>query len=714
MRSNLGLIFLLLAISIIPTHIVGAQGSERSVEIPLQDLNGGVPLELRGLSNDLSVEFSLPTNWKLVRPAKLRLSLSVSELLSKSDSSVTISLNGLKVSSRSLNELVNGGSIIEIPPAFFISGVNKLTFEGLLRLPEDLATNCEGWENPARWATIDQRSNLLIAFEEQPLPADLSNFPSGFLQPLDRYLFDGRDTTYFVVPDRLEIDDLNALSTTAYYLGHQAGSDYELKMTVLTKREFDALGSVLGNIVFVNFIPEQFANDVSDEKNAIGIFTSPWDTSRLVMVIYDKDRSDGYSPSTVFSNWTRGALLHGNVAYIEKSAATLPPDFKTKYSFEELGYLDRTVRGIGTGNMIYTIYIPYQVDPVSSVLSLQIAHAPDLDARTSSITIYLNGFAVASILPATTVSRQEPIRVDLPADRFRPGKNYIRISFDMHVPYINCERDADTIWGTVFNSSSIRFSYKDRTSLPLLNDFPTPFNDTTSSAIVMPDFNDERALERLSNFSYMLGSSSFYAISPPSITTASKFTPVMNQPVNYIFVGLPTENLSFQLINDYLPQPFVANSNELLPGFNVFLPDVATSANVGLLQIAPSPWHPNSIFAVITGTDSTGLDWAWNAILDSENRKQFNGNIMIVGPDHSSSLIDAQLPGQPKFYQSVTVTNIPLIGKYLQSNGLSEETISLLAIALVGIVALIALKASPLLKRIELKIRKPSESNEKE
>jgi hypothetical protein len=697
-----------------PTISVSAAGDE-SIDIPLEALNDNNTIRIEGLIGTQTLEFLLPKNWKVNEQSWLDLSVTASDLLAATDSSITISVNGLQITSIPLGDLVGSGRRIPLPSDFLLEGVNTLSFDGMLYLPDDLQTNCKGWDDPSRWMYFNPNSVLHIGFQRQPLPADLSNFPDIFLQPLEKYNNDSGNQTLFVIPDNLQLDDLNALSTTAFFLGNQAGEKFPWNPRVISQSSFEKLESVNQDIIFINNIPSQFKDAIATEKNAIGIFSSPWNINRTVMIIHDHDRQDGYTPAVIFRDWIKKVLLSGNVAYFDKTAENIPPAFKTKYSFEELGYLDRTVRGIGIGNLTYKVYIPYLVEPSSADLALQISHSPDLDDQTSSISVNLNGFTVASILPAARNSRLEPIRVDLPTKRFHPGVNYIRISFDMHLPYSSCEKAPETVWATVFNSSTFQLTYKNRTSIPNLQDFPSPFNDSPSATIVVPDNPELSTLEQVLRFDFYLGASSFYPSQPPGLITTTEYKTDSTRSGNFILVGLPAENVSIRDVNEYLPQPFQKDSNQLQSGYGVYLPTSNTNASIGMLQITPSPWNEDSVILVLTGTDQQGLDRAWKAILDPTVRDQLSGNIMVVGPsEEATASMDAKLPANVHFQQTTVVTKIPLIGRYLQQNGQNEALLSLLAIVVVGLITLIAVKAAPILMRIEVKLRHHPDQSEKE
>jgi len=713
MRCTKVILFLIIIFILFTPAIDVRAENGTFIEIPLQVLNSDKPMRIEGLIGSQNIEFILPKNWKVTDQSWLTLSVTASELLAAPDSSITVSLNGLQLTSLQLKDLIGADRRILLPPNFFVVGNNVLSFDGMLYLPDDLKTNCKGWDDPSRWMYFNPQSNLHIGFQKQSLPADLSNFPDSFLQPLDRYLSDGEDRTLFVLPDEPKPDDMNALSATAYFLGRQGGDTFPWQPQVVTQSQFASLKNINQNIVFVDNIPSQFENVIATQKNAIGIFSSPWDSSKTVMVIFDKDREDGYTPALIFGDWIKKVLLTGNVAYFDKTAEKAPSAFKEKYSFEELGYLDRTVRGIGIGSLIYKIYIPYQIDPTSASLALQIAHSPDLDNKTSSVSVNLNGYTVASILTATENSRLEPIRVDLPTKRFRPGINFIRVSFDLHIPYSSCEKAPQTVWATIFNSSLLQTTHRNRTSIPTLKDFPAPFNEDPGVTFVVPNKVDATTLEKISQLTFAFGASSLYTDRPPKVISAQQFDATEPDAENYFLVGLPSENPAIQKINGFLPQPFKAMSNQLQEGYGVFLPNANSEASAGLVQITPSPWNEHGTILVLTGTTSQGLEWDWNAILDPQAKKQFSGNIMVVGPENGLSA-NTQSPIAIHFQQTSIVANIPVIGKFLQQNGQSEQIISLAAIALAGLFTLIALKVAPLIFRLEIKLKQHPNSSEKE
>jgi hypothetical protein len=317
-----------------------------------------------------------------------------------------------------------------------------------------------------------------------------------------------------------------------------------------------------------------------------------------------------------------------------------------------------------------------------------------LDILNSSFTVFLNGFSIAGILPSPQNSTGEPISVGLSAKRFRPGINFIRIAFDLHVPHSSCERALDTVWATVLNSSTLETTYRKHTPIPSLKNFPLPFSDYPGFTYVIPDRYNQKDLDHISRLSFLLGASAYKPIHPPEVTTAAHFAQKKTSYPNTILVGLPLENPVIRSVNDLLPQPFTEDRNSLQDGYGVYLPTPNTDASLGLMQIMPSPWVKGGTVLVLTGNNPQGLAWAWDVILNPTLQNSFAGNLMVVGSaNRSTSVGGLSVAQSPKvlFQQVADASNIPLIGSLLQKSGQAFITPALIAVgaALVLIISIL-------------------------
>jgi cellulose synthase subunit len=675
--------FSFLATLMAPQKLVRA-AEINSVDIPLESFNDNRPIELLGLISSQTLNIPIPQSWLLDTENWLEINITASPLLDFQRSSLTITLNGLHLDSV---QLAKNGSLrqrILIPSAMLSLGNNALVFTGTLYLPEDRDTNCQNWDDPSRWLAIASGGVLHLSFIRRSTSVDLANFPRAFIEPLEKYLQSTEKTqTLFVLPDNSSQDDLTSLAVTSYILGKDVDASYDWNPDIITVSQFNGAMAANRNIIFINHVPAELRAIPASDKDYIAMFPSPWGLGKASMVIGDHDSQDGFSPALVFSSPARSVLLQGNVAYIEQQAPLAPQPFPNDFSLEDLGYFDRTVRGIGQQNLIYNLYLPYDTDPALVKLNLELVHSPDLDVQNSSFTIYLNGFSVAGILPTARSSTGAPITLGLPAGRFRPGINFIRIGFDLHVPYSSCERAPESVWATVLNSTTLEVTYRNRSPIPSLKHFPLPFSDYPGFVYVIPDQYAPHDLGFISRLSFMIGTSSALVNYPPQIMTAGGFMSEAAEHRNVVLVGLPSQNMATLSTNDLLPQPFTPDGKSLQDGYGVYLPTSDKDASLGLMQIIRSPWVQDGTVLVLTGNDAQGLEWAWDVILNPALRSQFTGNLMVVGSANrsnaSAEVTDPESP-QTLFQQIADAGNIPFIGPIIQRGGQAFTTAALIAV----------------------------------
>jgi len=668
---------------LVPQKFVYAQ-EQNFVEIPLETFHDEQPIQLLGLISSQTLNFPVPQSWLPGEENWIEIKTKASPLLDLRRSSFTITLNGLQVSSYRLTKLAGTKQRIIIPANMFSQGNNTLTFTGTLYLPNDPETNCQNWDDHSRWLTVEPGGMLHLSFARRDLPVDLSNFPQVLIEPLERYLPDGeKRQNLIVLPENSTQDDLASLSTISYILGSNADITYNWQPKIVTENQFNVSNSTNRNIVFIGHSPTQLQDTANNNKDYVALLPSPWGQGYAVLIIGDQNRQDGFSPASVFSNSSQNILLHGNVAYIDQQLPPTQQPFQTNFSFEDLGYLDRTVRGIGEQNLIYSLYIPYDIDPTLVKLNLELVHSPDLDVQNSTFTIFLNGFSVAGILPTTQSSAETPITVGLPAKRFRPGINFIRIRSDLHVPYSSCERAPESVWATILNSSKLEVTHRQRAPIPSLKHFPLPFSDYPGFTYVIPDQYDQNDLGNISRLSFMIGSSADLFHYPPKVMTASDFMQNEAEHRNVVLVGLASQNSATMSANDLLPQPFTEDGNSLQEGYGVYLPTSDTDASLGLMEIIPSPWVKGGTVLVLTGSDPQGLEWTWDVILNPTLRDQFAGNLMVVGSANrteTSGAVSNQDDLQTIFQQIADASNIPIIGPIIQKYGQAFLAPALVAI----------------------------------
>jgi hypothetical protein len=654
------------------------------VEIPLGAFHNEKPIELQGLVSSQSLTIPIPENWAPGNETWIELVSRTHPLLDQDRTSLTISLNGRRITTYSPATGQETSLRIPLPADMFTVGNNTLTFTATLYLPHDEETNCQTWDDPARWLSIHPGSLLHLSYEPRNPLLDLASFPQNFLDPLAQYLpEESRKPILIVLPDAATRDDLSALSGISYALGSHANAEFDWQPDIIPATQFSRKMAARRNIIFIGNAPPEVQYPAEAGKDHIALFPSPWSAGHAVLVIGDRQRQDGFSPAAVFSDPARNLLLHGDLAYVDPRPLPASERVQNTFTFEDLGYPDRMVKGVGGQNLIYSFYIPYDVEPVLIRLHLGLVHSPDLDIRKSSFTVYVNGYSIASILPSPRNSFGEPITIRLPAKRLRRGINFIRAHFDLHMPPGSCERILEGAWGTILRSTTIETFYRHDTPIPSFRDFPLPFSDDKGFTFVIPDHYEFTDLGYISRLSFMIGGSAYRSGRPPDILTAADFKPKENKYPNIVLIGLPSDNQVTRSVNALLPQPFEPKANSLQEGYGAALPTSDRNASLGLMQIMPSPWAQGGTVLVLSGNTPQGLVWVWDAILNPTLRGRFNGNLMVVGAQHrTASLGDVSAGNETQvlFQQIADTSNIPLIGPILQRNGQASLVPILVAI----------------------------------
>jgi hypothetical protein len=636
------------------------------MDIQLSELNSGEAISLAGLYSSSSLEIPIPDTYMVSGENWVLFNFLPSQQLDLERSSLTISLNDTQVASFRLNEQAGREKRVVLPAEKFQRGNNTLTFTAMLHLPDDNETVCSNWDDPSRWLNLSMESSLHLAVSPNNQVLDLATFPQSFIAPLDRFGTGSMaNKTTFVLPNEPSSDDLTSIVTLAYLFGKQAGQDFPWQPVVRDEETFDAAEPDQGGVVLLNSLPTRVGAPATPERDLLMLSNTPWNVTHPSLFVGDIDGEDGFTPVTLLADPLRRVLMQGKMVYVDQEANQQPEAFKNLYTFEELGYLDRTVRGIGEGNLIYRVFIPYQMNIDGALLRLVISHSPDLDTANSSIMVNLNGFTVASIASTQTSAEFTPIEVHLPANRLRPGVNFVRLTFDMHTPYSSCERAPESVWATVGTNSELQLSYRQANRSPDLIDFPMPFSDYPSFAFLVPDAPNAQTMERIASLAFRLGQDAQFTNQPPVVIQASKFKPEATLFRNFIVVGLPTDNSVLKDINRNLPQPFTEDGLGLAPGFGVFLPNNTTEAPIGLVQILNSPWSLDGVLLVITGTNAQGLDWTWETLLDQAKESELSGNLMVVGSDERLADGTANAP-ITTFEDTPDVTNLPVFGAMLQ------------------------------------------------
>ena len=661
-------------------------------DITLQSLNGESPVQMQGLNSTVNLRVAIPLTYKVGSSSWLDISIQPSPFLDFERSSLTILVNDRQVTSIRPGPAEGSRLKVPIPLDMFRTGENSLVFTAMLYFPTDQDNQCTNWEDAARWLNLGPESLLHLEMQPSKAVYDLAAFPQVFLQPLDVYMSGpGGRQVLFVLPDVALKDDLTALVATAYVLGQNIPSSFDWEPEVVTESQFTSEAAGQSHVVLINALPDALNIAASTGKDYVALRNSPWNSHKAVLVIADRDRSDGSSPVEVFADPARKVSVRGELAYVDPVKPPAPPAFQNEYTLADLGYLDRSARGIGDSSLIYRLFLPYSVQLDAVKLFLSISHSPELAVGDSTINLYVNGVAVAGILPNARSAQQVPLEISIPAGRLRPGENFIRLNFDLRAQYSSCEKSPESVWVTVMNTSTLQFQSREAPRVPSLDHFPMPFSDYPNAVWVVPDHPTLQTLRSMAKLAFLFGQPAIQTNPGPSVVLASQFNPDRDARHNLILVGLPSENPALFAINNFLPQPFNPNGVGLREGYGIYIPSEQQEAGIGLVQILSSPWKTGMEILVITGLDQESQGWAWQALLKRDQWSTFQGNVMVAGTDQRA----ASGGSTTAFYHNaVNVSVIPWFGPFLQGmepGNLIPSVVSILASMVLVLVVLFIL-----------------------
>lgn len=679
-KLSVGILALVLVICLTPMSVVAAENVR--VNIPLVALNNEEPLEFSGLIASHTLDLPLPDKYQVAGNNSLTLVATSSELLDAPRSSLTILLNGLHVQSLTIEQISGKTSQVDLPLEFFSAGQNTLSFEVMLYLPSDQDGICRDWDNPARWFSLDATSNLNIELQQVEQEFTLDQFPEAILPSFDQFIqVDGTPDLLFVLPDDISDDDMSSLVNTSYLLGINKPDNFKWQTEVVQLDDFDASMAAGRGVVFIREYPQEISLDTKLDKDFIYLGTSPWDPTQAVLVVGDQDEDDGYTPVAALGDPVTQVLLKDHLIYLDQKEYGFGPGFSNQLTLKDLGYLDRTVRGIGDQNITYRLYIPYNVLVREASLNLVMSHSPELDTENSVFTILVNGYTVAGILPTARSANLTPITVSLPSNRLRPGVNFIRINFNLKLQETKCQEEYERVWATVYNSSKLTMLLDDTEPIPTLEHFPVPYNSFPGFSYVIPDDTDLQTLQKLTQLTFEFGKDSDLAYSPPTVIRTGNFNADDLQNPHLILVGLFEENPVLAEVNSILPVLFDPSTGDLEQRAGVFSQMNGDEASYGVIQTASSPWSDDGRLLVISGNSIEGLDWAIDVLLDRQTRSGMTGNIALVGsklrtadPVESEYIIEYQ--------QVADVSMIPIIGPYLQRSGVQSLSTQVISVGL--------------------------------
>jgi hypothetical protein len=301
-----------------------------------------------------------------------------------------------------------------------------------------------------------------------------------------------------------------------------------------------------------------------------------------------------------------------------------------------LGHEDETIYGARLQNLGFDFTLPpgWQLTGPAT-FELAFSHATILDPQKSVIDIRLNGRPVSSTFLDDSNAAEGRLTASLPQRVLQTGSNRLEVGIEMNLAGTN---DADRcrllddkrLWTVVSGDSEISVPYAIASFRPDLGHLPYPFSQDSGLAktlFVLPDQSSEDMIDDLIQLGVRLGTfpKTDYLLS--HVTYASAATQDIGQDQHLFLLGRPTENALLGEFSEDLPLPFAENSDTPESVDDLAL-QVDLDGQVGLLQMANSPWNKELVLLAVTGTSDRGVRQAVQALLEPQHH--LKGNLAFI------------------------------------------------------------------------------------
>jgi len=598
----------------------------------LPTLAGSDTLRLEGYRPSATFSLTLPPGWKLTADGQLTLDYGISGL-ALAGATLTVRLNDQSFASVAFESDV-GSLKLDLPARLFQPGQNIVELAAFLPLEED--RDCIVPNHPARWLEFGPASRISMAVEPLEIPLSLANFPAQFEALGD----DSGAQVTFVIPDEPDDYELSALSAVAFALA--CGSVTHPGWVIVSASDFNS-GQLTGPVIFIgttgrNRYLAPLAPPDSRGFGWISLTRQDWSGGWPVLAVGGPDSQAVLPAADALADPLATLQMSGQMAIIEMLPPYEPAPPVEQFTLAELGYSERIARGIGEQSLIYVFDIPLAWSPGDSRLQLHFAHSAILDPQVASLTVLMNARILSGIRLDAPESASNLVEISIPKALIRPGRNFLRLTFDFGTPIELCDfGSAQGPWASVRPDTVLTLPHGESGGRLNLDDFPYLFAsdvDLAALTIVLPvqstatDFADALTLVR--NLS-VLGNLSPVAprwVRADALKEVARSETFTQQGSHLIVLGDLSQQPLLAELNPHLPLSFDLATGALLPSYGIRMPTDAP--DLGVVQALRSPWAENRVILVIAGTSSVGYSRAVQLLTDPLLLPYLEGQLAVI------------------------------------------------------------------------------------
>lgn len=652
------------------TAVPFAESPPGALEISLSQL-GSNNIALRGPIDSTEIGFSLPYRWQLQEGGYFQLYYdllfdAVGDNVA-SDAARTFLLevyfDDQLIAALNLNQ-VGRGQGVQLPlPATAVNAPDNNRH--LLRFVLTTGRDCDTEGRTS--LQIHSDSFVHFEFDDGPATLDLADFPRPLVQELL-----GPETISLVIPDSYTAADLNAIASLSAMLGQK--TDNGLGLTVLTASEATAERLADTYVVLVG-TPQN--NALIADWYARGLLPTELDGSGAIVAAGKSVFADDGVIQLALTGATEPVVLlvtgtsdagvaraaralsqrqtdprfgfSGPLAVIEAVNdidTVVAAETADVYSLAELGFRDTTVYGVGTQSKTVSFFVPSNWRMVEDPLLL-LNYIPSalLQPEASALTVLLNNRPVGSTILDGSVEGERELLVRLPADEILLGDtNRLRLEVTMDVAQPCTEPDLGLAWTRIKDNGRLQLVHVEATEADaplLIRDPLTPLIsrfDLSNVWFALPETPTAVELSGLAGVAAKLGDISRGYNFAPKVMLGTVPSDEQLADSHVVSLGEPQRNSMLDMVNEALPQPFAAGSNEMQQKLGNVIFRLPQDFSLGIIESIPAPWNPHRAVTMVTGTNAEGVGWSLNAISDNDLASNLDGNVSFVRQDKVEAL----------------------------------------------------------------------------
>lgn len=668
-------------------------------------------LELRSPQGSAQFSFEVPDNWLASGNNSLTLNVEYfesgasGELATRTSPPISVlevRVNGILAQNTSYTANHRGAQqlVIPLPSSVMVDATRP---RKSITLSLDARDHCESNLQSHLFIRSDL-SFVRFEYQKLPPPLNLALFPRPFY---NNPLLAENETVMFVLPQHYTPADVEAAMSLAAALGARSGNQLQIKIT--TPEALDATNRRLNNLIVfgtpgtnalldslyaANQLPTRLeggrlfvgSTEIASDEGVAQIIAHPEDPMLAIMTFTGATTEAMLKAVRAFSRTGRAFGLEGPLAIIKEVRPELTQEAtpSTIQDFGTLGGENITIFGVGSQFADLRFSVPYgQQLSDSAYVELVFEYADTLKEVRSTVNLAINEVPVNSIdigEGSQLASRSGPhrVRAPIPPNAIRAGEaNFLQLQLSTSGNWGCNLPDPSTVWLNVRADSTLNLPLRPvdvNTTLPLISEFPAPFNgrpDLSDVLYVLPNVPSvedvERALRIFSRIGVAVENGRYFA---PRAAFGTLPEGINLAEYHLLVAGRPSNNQFLAELSGKLPQTFVAGSDQLGPipsGVTLRLPP---NFEIGMVQSIRSEWNPNRVVVVMSGNGILGESYATLLMLGlSFGRAELEGNVIYV----TNNSIYA-LKSDARWQLEDAATEVPQLGTYTAQLGSSTPT----------------------------------------